>query len=85
MRYIFCVNKCLRDFQGAWNNHALSTEGNMTPLQLFVKRSCVSHGEEMGYSIAHNNTSHMMKLQSYKQFRQIQIHKNLTHTYPLSA
>lgn len=30
------VNKCLAEFQGSWNNHSLSTEGNMSPLQLCV-------------------------------------------------
>ena len=39
LHYIFIprVNKCLHDFQGAWNNHALSTEENITPIQLFVE------------------------------------------------
>ena len=48
LHYIFipCVNQCLHDFQGAWNNHALSTEGNMTPLQLFVEGSRVNHSED---------------------------------------
>ena len=27
------INKCLIEFQGSWNNHPLSTEGNMSPLQ----------------------------------------------------
>lgn len=31
------VNKHLADFQGSWNHHPLSTEGNMSPLQLFVE------------------------------------------------
>ena len=30
------VNKSLTEFQGSWNNHSLSTEGNMSPLQLCV-------------------------------------------------
>ena len=30
------INKCLAEFQGSWNNHPLSTEGNMSPLQLCV-------------------------------------------------
>ena len=42
---IFCLhfvflprlNKSLADFQGSWNCHPLSTEGNMSPLQLFVE------------------------------------------------
>lgn len=39
LHYIFIphVNKCLTDFQGSWNRHGLSTEGNMSPLQLFVE------------------------------------------------
>lgn len=47
LHYIFIprVNKCLHDFQGAWNNHALSTEENITPIQLFVEGSCVNHSE----------------------------------------
>lgn len=31
------INKCLVDFCGSWNYHPLSTEGNMSPLQLFVE------------------------------------------------
>lgn len=30
------INKCLAEFQGGWNNHPLSTEGNMSPIQLCV-------------------------------------------------
>ena len=29
------INKSLSDFTHSWNNHSLSTEGSMTPLQLF--------------------------------------------------
>ena len=31
------INKCLHDFQASWNNHGLSSEGNMTPHQLFAE------------------------------------------------
>ena len=31
------VNKALADFKGSWNSHPLSTEGNKSPLQLFVE------------------------------------------------
>ncbi len=31
------LNKCVYDFQESWNNHGLSTEGNMTPYQLFAE------------------------------------------------
>ena len=30
------INKSLKSFVDGWNNHALSTEHNMTPVQLFV-------------------------------------------------
>ena len=36
------INKCLDDFHGSWNCHPLSTEGNMSPLQLFVEGVCES-------------------------------------------
>ena len=39
--YIPRVNKCLADFQGSWNCHSLSTEGNMSPSQLFVELTLV--------------------------------------------
>ena len=39
MRWIR-INKCLDDFHGSWNHHPLSTEGNMSPLQLFVEGVC---------------------------------------------
>ena len=29
------INKSLAEFQESWNNHALSSEGRMTPYQLF--------------------------------------------------
>lgn len=34
--YLPRIEKCLNSFQEAWNNHCLSTEGNATPLQLFL-------------------------------------------------
>ena len=39
LHYVFIphINKHLMDFQGSWNSHPLSTEGNMSPLQLFVE------------------------------------------------
>ena len=48
LHYVFLprLNKCLRDFQESWNNHGLSTEGNMTPYQLFA--------EGMGYAAQMN-------------------------------
>ena len=37
LHYIFIprINKSLADFQGSWNHHPLSTEGNLSPLQLY--------------------------------------------------
>lgn len=51
---IFCLHcvhtqnkQKLRDFQGAWNQYTLTTEGNMTPLQLFVEGATTHRlGEE---------------------------------------
>lgn len=39
LHYIFLprLKKCVHDFQESWNNHRLSTEGNMTPYQLFAE------------------------------------------------
>ena len=34
--FLPCINKCLAEFQRSWNSHPLSTEGNMSPLQLCV-------------------------------------------------
>ena len=31
------INKCLNEFSESWNHHALSSEGNMTPLLFFLK------------------------------------------------
>ena len=38
LHYVFIprVNKSLKDFVAAWNNHGVSSERNMTPLQLFT-------------------------------------------------
>ena len=39
LHYIFIprINKSLADFQGSWNHHPLSTEGNLSPLQLYTE------------------------------------------------
>ena len=41
LHYVFLprINKSLLEFQESWNNHALSSEGNKSPLQLFVEGS----------------------------------------------
>ncbi len=56
------VNKCLCDFQGAWNQHALSTEGNMSPLQLFVEgaTACALNEEEQSSQQPISTTPHPM-------------------------
>ena len=38
LHYIFLprINLCLLQFQESWNHHAISTENNLTPMQLFV-------------------------------------------------
>lgn len=38
LHYIFVprINSCLLQFQESWNHHAISTENNLTPMQLFV-------------------------------------------------
>ena len=38
--YVFLphMNKCLSEFQDSWNHHALSSEGNKSPLQLSESR-----------------------------------------------
>ena len=60
---IFCLhfvflprlNKSLADFQGGWNCHPLSTEGNMSPLQLFAEGLCNSELECEGASSQTNS------------------------------
>ena len=39
LHYIFLprIAKSLKEFQESWNNHPLSTEGNLTPYQLFFE------------------------------------------------
>ena len=39
LHFIFLprINQCIRDFTESWNHHPLSTEGNMTPYQLFYE------------------------------------------------
>ena len=41
--YLPRIDKCIRSFQEAWNNHRLSTEGNATPFQLFLSGSLISN------------------------------------------
>ena len=60
LHYIFLpmINKCLQDFQESWNNHTLSSEGNMTPYQLFA--------EGMNYA-AELNMPAVMSVQAISQ------------------
>lgn len=39
LQYIFLprINRCLNEFKESWNMHSLSTEGNMSPCQLFME------------------------------------------------
>ena len=54
LTYVYCLhyvflprkNKSLLEFQESWNNHALSSEGNKSPLQLFIEGSMHSLREE---------------------------------------
>lgn len=41
LHYVFIprINASLKAFQSSWNNHPLSTEGNRTPVQLYVAGS----------------------------------------------
>ena len=46
LHYIFLprLKKCVLDFKDSWNNHGLSTEGNMSPYQLFAEgMRCATH------------------------------------------
>ena len=50
--FLTCSNKRFADFQGSWNFHPLSTEGNMTPLQqlaegLAASGECDDHPEQL--------------------------------------
>ena len=53
LHYVFIprLNKSLTDFQGSWNHHPLSTEGNLSPLQLY------SEGLAAVGAILHADTS----------------------------
>ena len=55
LHYVFFprINKSLSDFQGSWNNHPLSTEGNMSPLQLFVEGHRVIQCLQMPLQLSH--------------------------------
>ena len=41
LHYVFLprINRCLKEFVDQWNNHGLRTEGNKSPVQLFVGKS----------------------------------------------
>ena len=71
LHYIFIprINKCLGDFQGSWNCHPLSTEGNLTPLQLFVEGFIASDQYE---SAPHheNHEQHPLKIHYQKKWSQ---------------
>ena len=38
LHYVFMqrISNCLRMFTDAWNNHTLSSEGNLSPMQLWI-------------------------------------------------
>ena len=44
LHYIFKprISKCIIEFVGSWNNHSLSSEGNLSPSQLFFEGSTVN-------------------------------------------
>lgn len=42
------INRCLSEFVNSWHNHPLSSERNMTPLQLFY--AMARYNEEHGCS-----------------------------------
>ena len=50
--YIPIVNNSLSTFQNGWNNHAITSEHAMTPLQLMVTGALVSHDQEINVPIA---------------------------------
>ena len=39
LHYVFQprMNRCIEEFVGSWNNHSISTEGNLSPNQLFIE------------------------------------------------
>ena len=43
--YLPRINSCLKDFQASWNRHSLSTEGNMSPYQLFFEGFSALEGD----------------------------------------
>ena len=47
LHFIFLprISKSLNEFLESWNNHPLSTEGNMTPYQLFFEGTHFMHNE----------------------------------------
>ena len=58
------INNTLQSFVESWNNHALSTENNLTPNQLFIRGAIqhnvmpvIPHSPEQNAGILHNSPS----------------------------
>ena len=66
LHYVFlpCINNTLQSFVESWNNHALSTENNLTPNQLFIRGAIqhnvmpvIPHSPGQNAGILHNSPS----------------------------
>ena len=54
--YIPRISKALEAFRNGWNNHAITTENSMTPVQLFTS-GVLSHGPYQQSQIPHEENT----------------------------
>ena len=43
--YISMINRALKEYVAQWNNHPISTEKNLFPLQMYVGRYIAEHAQ----------------------------------------
>lgn len=56
--YLTRINNALREFSNAWNNHPLSSERNLSPLQLWISGlSCTTSIEDTLTEVSHRSSS----------------------------
>ena len=76
--FILGINKTLEDFSEAFNNHAVSTEGNWTPYQIWMngmmhRNNPLAHGALDGEPDDLNNNNNKLKFIPRSFYKNIQL------------
>ena len=60
--YLPCINRCLQEFQGSWNRHSMSTEGSMSPYQMFIEGISAIQSDIDLPNLSQTNTSNSVNV-----------------------